>query len=93
MVPGIVHDVVLAVASSGITTTVYQLLKTWVEARNGRRLKLKMGDIEVEASQIPEKDVLRIFDLLQEKADRRNIRELLLEVQTRKKAPTITHVS
>jgi hypothetical protein len=45
-------------ASLGLTAAVYkalyQLLKLWVNARNGRKLKIKAGDIEVEATQMKE---------------------------------------
>jgi hypothetical protein len=79
--PAVVHDVLVAIGSSGITVAVYSLLKTWVDARNGRKLKIKVGDIEVEATQMKEKDVLRIFELLQEKADRAKILDILLEAK------------
>lgn len=78
-VPSVVYDALVAIASSGATVGVMQLLKTWVDARNGRKLKIKIGDIEVEATQMSEKDVLRIFELLQEKADRNKIRDVLLQ--------------
>ena len=77
--PRVVHDVLVAVASSGFTTAVYSLMKTWVDARNGRKLKIRVGEIEVEATQMAERDVLRIFELLQEKGERARIRELLLD--------------
>ena len=89
---GVDHSVVLPgyVGASGIESEIFLLLPAlagpagfllgkWVEARNGRKLKIKVGDIEVEATQMKEKDVLRIFDLLQEKADRKKTRELLLK--------------
>jgi hypothetical protein len=60
-------------------STSYKLLKTWVDARNGRKLKIKVGDIEVEAAQMKEEDVLRIFELLEEKAAREKIREALIK--------------
>src|SRR4051794_14551764 len=59
-----------AVITSGVLTAAYRLLETWVKARNGRKLKIKVGDVEVEATQMKEKDVLRIFELLQKQADR-----------------------
>jgi len=65
--------------SSAVATAVYQLLKAWVDARNGRKLKIKVGDIEVEATQMNEDDVLRIFELLEEKTDRKKIRAALIE--------------
>jgi hypothetical protein len=77
-VPSVINDALVAIASSGLTAGVLALIKTWVDARNGRKLKIKVGDIEVEATQMKEEDVLRIFELLEEKADRKKIRELLL---------------
>ena len=85
--PTIVHQAVALAASSGFTVAVYQLLKTWVDARNGRKLKIKVGDIEVEATQMAEKDVLRIFELLEEKADRAKLREILLEAANKGTPP------
>lgn len=78
-VADVVHTALLAIASSGITTAVFQMLNIWVNERNGRKLKIKVGDIEVEATQMKEEDVLRIFELLEEKADRKKIREALIE--------------
>ena len=65
--------------SSGIAGAAYKIATTWLAARNGRRFKVKVGDIEVEATQISEKDFLRFFELVQEKADQAKIRELLLK--------------
>jgi hypothetical protein len=74
-------------ASSGITITgLLQGLRTWIDARNGRKLKIKVGEIEVEATQMNPEEVLRIFELLEEKADRKKIRELLLTAS--KEPPT-----
>ncbi len=78
-IPPDVKEVLKLVATSGIAAALYKLLKLWIENRNGRRLKIKVGDIEVEATQMKEEDVLRIFELLEEKADRKKIRELLLD--------------
>src|SRR4051812_42884318 len=60
----VLRDAFAAVISTGIAAGAYNILKTWVDARNGRKLKIKVGDIEVEATQMKEADVLRIFELL-----------------------------
>jgi hypothetical protein len=65
------EEVAAVIVSSGAVVAAYRLLKIWVKARNGRKLKIKVGDVEVEATQMKEEDVLRIFELLQEKADRK----------------------
>jgi hypothetical protein len=72
----------VAVASSGLTATVLNLLKAWIDARNGRKLKIRVGDIEVEATQMSERDILRLFDLMQQRADLQKVRALLLETRS-----------
>ena len=57
--------------SSGVAAGAYNVLKTWVEAKNNRKLKIKVGDIEVDATQMKEEEVLRIFEMLEEKADQK----------------------
>ena len=66
-------------ASSGVAIGTYNLFKTWIDARNGRKIKIKIGDLEVETTQMKEAEVVRLFELLEEKADRRKMRELLLK--------------
>jgi hypothetical protein len=80
--PPFVAQIIALAAGSGMTTAVYQLIKVWVDARNGRKLKIKVGEIEVEATQMAESDVLRIIELLQENADRKKIRDMLLKAAT-----------
>lgn len=55
------------------------VLRGWIDSRNGRKLKIRVGEIEVDATQMKETDVVRIFDLLQEKAEGRRIRNMLME--------------
>jgi hypothetical protein len=69
--------------SSGIAAGVYRLLDSWIRLRVGRKLKIKVGEVEMEATQMNEADVLRIFELLEEKADRKKIRDALLEANAR----------
>jgi hypothetical protein len=75
----VVKDALIFFVSSGIARGAYQLLKTWVDAKNGRKLRLKIGDVEVEATQMDEGDVMRILELLEERSDRKKARELLLQ--------------
>lgn len=70
--------VVLLPLASVIGAAVASAITAFINNRNGRKLKIKVGDIEVEATQMKEADVLRIFELLEEKADRKKIRELLI---------------
>src|SRR4051794_25459906 len=78
IIGAITNFVTSTLVSSGLALGMYRVAKTWVNARNGRKLKIRIGDIEVEATQMKEEDVFRIFELLEEKADRKKIRELLM---------------
>jgi hypothetical protein len=86
--PGIheITQVLTLLASSGVAAGAYNLLKAWIAAKNGRKLRLKVGAVEVEATQMPEADVLRLLELLQKNAEEKKIRDLLL--QTPQKPPT-----
>jgi hypothetical protein len=72
-------DALIAADSSGLTVGMYRLMKMWIDARNGRRLRISVGDVEVEATQMAEKDVLRLLELVQERADKAKITKLLLD--------------
>src|SRR5215469_240264 len=50
--PELFQNAALVGAASGLATGIYQLFKARIDAKNGRKLKLKVGDIEVEATQM-----------------------------------------
>jgi hypothetical protein len=54
------------IGSTGVAAVIYKLLRLWVDSRNGRKLKVKIGDLEVEATQL---DVDNFLSVLKEIRD------------------------
>jgi hypothetical protein len=49
-----IHEILVLLGSSGAAAAVYQLLKAWIDARNGRKIRLRLTDFEVETTQMSE---------------------------------------
>src|SRR5438132_138531 len=49
--PGFV-DLAALVSSSSAAVGLYNLLRMWLDAKNGRRIRVKLGEIELEATQL-----------------------------------------
>jgi hypothetical protein len=56
------REILLLLGSSGLAATLYNLLKAWVDNKNGRRFRIKIGDFELEATQMSLKQFLRLFE-------------------------------
>jgi hypothetical protein len=42
----------MTLGTSGLAVGLYSLLRLWVETKNGRKLRIKIGDFEVEGTQM-----------------------------------------
>lgn len=65
--PPPIAELILYLGTSGIAVALYELLRLWIEAKNGRKIRVKMGDFEVEATQMSEKQFRRLFEILNER--------------------------
>ena len=81
--PGFVADILLAVASSGVTAVLIQLIRTWVDSKNGRKLKVVIEDIEIEATQMKTEEFLKLIERVQDIRDKNQIRSLLVNSVTK----------
>jgi len=62
---GVFGHVVLTAISFRVLQLAPNILKAWVDSRNGRKIRVKIGpDFEIEASQLSEKQFLRLFEIL-----------------------------
>ena len=62
-------------ASSGIALALYKALRLWVDLKNGRRIKIVDGGLEVEATQMTEKQFVVLLDLIREHREKRATKE------------------
>lgn len=84
-----VSDSLVLAASSGATTLLYQAIRSWIDSRNGRRIKLKIGDLELETTQLSQRDFLKLLSVVREIRDSDQIRSRLLKagIQTEIRHP------
>lgn len=75
---------IMTLGSSGLAVGLYSLLRLWVDAKNGRKLRVKIGEFEVEASKMtPEEfqDFVQELIILRERdeyfQDRKAIRNAI----------------
>jgi hypothetical protein len=62
--PPEIAEIIYYLGSSGMAVALYKLLRLWVESINGRKIRVRMGDFEIEATQMSEKKFLKLMDIL-----------------------------
>jgi len=50
--PPMLAEILVTVGTGGLATALYAILKSWIELRKGRRIKFKMRDYEIEATEM-----------------------------------------
>ncbi len=58
-------QLVVGLASSGLAVAFYKVLKAWIEARAGRKIKLKFGKWEADFTGLNQRQVIKLFRELQ----------------------------
>jgi len=58
--PGFI-DLATLISSTGLGVGIYKLLRLWLDSRNGRRIRIKIGDVELEATQLTKDDFLSLL--------------------------------
>jgi len=56
-------------ASSSLTTLIYQAVRGWIDSRNGRRIKFRTGDLELETTQLSQEEFLKLLAVLRDMKD------------------------
>jgi len=57
-------DLAALIGSSGLAVGIYNLLRLWVESRNGRRIRIKIGEFEVEATQLDQESFVKLVETI-----------------------------
>jgi hypothetical protein len=70
-------------ASAGITAAVsnlvYQIVRSRVDSKNGRRIRVKNGDFELETTQLSEEEFLKLLGTLRDAESNHQIKSKLLD--------------
>ena len=57
-------EILAFLSSTGIAISVYKILKLWVKFKNGRKIKIKMYDFEIETSQMNKKEFMKLIEAM-----------------------------
>ena len=52
--------------SSGVAVALYKALRLWVDFKNGRRIKIVDGGLEVEATQLSQRQFAELLEILRQ---------------------------
>lgn len=64
--PPVVVQFVLFLGTSGLAVILYKALDLWVKKVNGRRIRIKVGNIEIEATQLTIKQFEKLLQKIRE---------------------------
>tara|TARA_B100001964_G_C13992583_1_gene491316 strand:- start:182 stop:724 length:543 start_codon:yes stop_codon:yes gene_type:complete len=64
--PPDIYEFLVILWNSGLVITLYKLLQLWIKEKNGRKIKIKIDNFEVEATQLNEKQFLKLFKNIRE---------------------------
>lgn len=62
--PEIAEITMQIVGAGGIAAAAYSLIRRWVEAKNGRRIRVQLGDFEIEASQLSHEEFETVCNII-----------------------------
>lgn len=78
-VPSPIIQLFMSLGTCGLGAGIYALLRIWLDERNGRKLRIKIGDFEVEATQMSETAFIRFVEQariqMQELESAKDVRE------------------
>ena len=75
--PQFIKDILLIAASSGTTAFLFQLIRSWVDSRNGRKLRVRIGELELEATQMKPDEFLSLLESIQGLQESNEIRKAI----------------
>ena len=84
-----VHDLLVVGGASGISTAVckvlYQIVRGRVDSKNGRKIRVKDGDFELETTQLSVDEFMQLLETLRDANSTHHIKSKLLDAGFRDK--------
>jgi len=56
----------IAILITLLVTVLHKLLKLWIKLKNGRKIRLRLNKVEIEASQLSIGQFLELFNLIRD---------------------------
>lgn len=57
-----------------VSAVIYDAIKSWFDPKSGKRIRVKLGDLEIETSEVPADEFLKLIKELQQVKDEAEIR-------------------
>ena len=70
-IPPEIAEIIFYLGSSGMALALYKLMRLWVDTINGRKIRVKIDNVEVEATQLSEKKFLKLLEVLRNREKQR----------------------
>ncbi|MGA9055998.1 MAG: hypothetical protein WB763_05740 [Terriglobia bacterium] len=70
--------VLTGLGTSLLATVIYEIIKSWFDAKSGNRIRVKLGDVEIETSEVSPDEFLKLLKELQHVKDEAEIRAKIL---------------
>lgn len=64
-----VVELALTIGTGSLAAALYKLLRAWIDLRNGRRIKVKIGSLEIETTQLNPDDFERLLQTIKKAHD------------------------
>jgi GNAT superfamily N-acetyltransferase len=74
-----IADALVLAASSGGGALLYQAIRGWIDVRNGRRIRLKIDDLELETTQLSQDEFLKLLEVVREIQQSDQLKKKLVE--------------
>lgn len=63
--PPEIVEIIAWLGSSGVALSIYKVFKLWIKYKNGRKIKVTMDNLEVEATQLSKKKFMQLLERIQ----------------------------
>lgn len=75
-----VSEIITGVGTSVVGAFIYDALKSWLDPNNGKRINVKLGDMEISTERVSAEDVIRIAKSLKKINKEDQIRSTIEEI-------------
>jgi GNAT superfamily N-acetyltransferase len=75
----LISDILVGLGTGIVSSFIYDALKSWLNPTNGKRIRAKLGDLELETSAVSEDEFRKLLGGLRELKEEADIRAKLLE--------------
>jgi GNAT superfamily N-acetyltransferase len=73
------HEIVIGIGTGVAAAFLYDAIKSWLDPKSGKKIRAKLGDLELETSEVESDEFLKLLKVLQNVKEEAEIRSKILE--------------